>query len=196
MWRPAQRSTVESNAQVTAHAGILLLCLLGLEGATILSIRALLLPHFFLGLLVVPPLLLKLASTGHRFVRYYLGDPAYRAAGPPELILRLVAPLVVVSTVALLATGIELWLFGLRFGEVWITLHKASFVVWFVVTAIHVLGHVLDTPRLALDDLRQGGSIGRLLRRRSVVLASLAAGVVLAFGVLVWHTPFVASGGG
>ena len=41
--------------------------------------------HMFIGMVLIPPVLLKLASTGYRFVRYYTGSQAYRAKGPPPL---------------------------------------------------------------------------------------------------------------
>src|SRR6266700_2655738 len=39
--------------------------------------------HMFVGLLLIPPVALKLASTGYRFVRYYTASPAYRRKAPP-----------------------------------------------------------------------------------------------------------------
>ena len=72
--------------------GIALLVLLAAEGITILRIHRLLPAHFFIGLLLIPPVVLKMTSTGYRFVRYYMGDPDYRRAGPPPPLLRLVAP--------------------------------------------------------------------------------------------------------
>lgn len=30
-----------------------------------------------------------------------------------------------------------------------LTLHKASFVLWFIAMTVHVLGHLTDTARLA-----------------------------------------------
>lgn len=95
---------VEANARLTAVAGLVLLVLLAAEGVTIVSIRRLLPLHYFIGLLLIPPLLLKLATTGTRFVRYYRHDREYRAAGPPEPILRATAPLLVISTVLVLGT--------------------------------------------------------------------------------------------
>lgn len=93
----------------------------------------LLLPeHYPIGQLLVPPLLLKMATTGYRFLRYYTGSAAYRLAGPPPVLLQLaVAPILVASTVAVFASGIELSLFGLRFGSVWMTAHTLSAVHFF-----------------------------------------------------------------
>ncbi|MBO0744705.1 MAG: hypothetical protein J2P43_06785, partial [Candidatus Dormibacteraeota bacterium] len=62
IWPQARRATVEANSRLTAQTGVVLFVLLAAEGVTILSIRALLLPHIFIGLLLVPPLLLKIAS--------------------------------------------------------------------------------------------------------------------------------------
>ncbi len=44
--------------------------------------HGLLVAHMFIGLVLIPPVLLKLGSTGYRFARYYTGAPAYRAKGP------------------------------------------------------------------------------------------------------------------
>ncbi|MBO0687405.1 MAG: hypothetical protein J2P45_30005, partial [Candidatus Dormibacteraeota bacterium] len=145
---------VEGNARLTGLAAVVLLVLLAAEGFTILRIGRLLAPHIFIGILLVPLVVLKLGSTGYRFVRYYTGDSDYRRAGPPSPLLRLVGPVVVLSTVVLFASGIELWLFGARFGLLWVTAHKLGFVVWFCAMTVHVLGHLERAPRLAVRDLR------------------------------------------
>jgi hypothetical protein len=62
--------------------------------------------HVFIGLLLVPPVLLKTGSTLWRFARYYLGDPAFRRKGPPPVLLRLLGPFVILLTLAVLATGV------------------------------------------------------------------------------------------
>src|SRR5690348_2628826 len=86
----------EGNARLTATTGIVLLGLLAAEGVTILSIRSLLSVHVFIGLLLIPPVLLKLASTGYRFFRYYTRAAEYVRHGPPILFMRmLVAPVLV-----------------------------------------------------------------------------------------------------
>jgi hypothetical protein len=57
------------------------------------------------GLLPVPPVALKLGSTGYRFARYYTDDEPYVRKGPPPTVLRFLAPGVVLTTLALLGTG-------------------------------------------------------------------------------------------
>jgi hypothetical protein len=55
---------VEGNARLTATTGVLLIVLLAVEGVTILFIRPLISMHVFVGLMLVPPVALKLGSTG------------------------------------------------------------------------------------------------------------------------------------
>ena len=54
-----------------------------IEGVTILRIGRLLTLHFFLGLLLIGPVLLKIGSTGYRIARYYTGATPYVRRGPP-----------------------------------------------------------------------------------------------------------------
>ena len=183
-------SSVTANERLTALTGGLLLLLLALMGVTVLSVRRWLPEHFLLGFLLIPPLALKMASTGYRFVRYYAGDPQYRRAGPPELLMRLTAPIVVISTLAIFATGIDLWLFGLRFGSIWVEAHKLSFYIWLPAAAVHVLGHLSRTGQAAGEELSDSRS-RTALTRRSLVVGSLVAGVVLAAASLTYATPFI-----
>lgn len=180
---------VESNARLTATNAAVLLVLLAAEGFTILSIGPLVKPHVFIGMLLVPPVALKIGSTAWRFVRYYRGAPDYRRKGPPQPLLRLLGPLVVVLTIAVLATGIALLFIGPGSRSNVLFLHKASFVLWFGVMALHVLGHLLETARLAPLDLylrtrRQVKGAG--LRQWSVAF-SLGVGVLLG----LWMMPKV-----
>jgi hypothetical protein len=138
------------NEGLTALAGFSLFFLLAVEGVTLLFLRPLLPVHIVVGLVLVPPVLLKLASTGWRFLHYYLGDADYVRRGPPRLLLRALAPLLVFSTVAVLATGIVLVLAGPQHRDPWLLLHKASFVVWAPAFGVHVLAYVWRVPRLAL----------------------------------------------
>jgi hypothetical protein len=180
----------EANERLTSLTGGLLVVLLALMGVTVLSVRRLLPEHFLLGFLLIPPLALKMASTGYRFGRYYTGDPKYRSAGPPQLLMRLIAPIVVVSTVALFATGIELWLFGLRFGSIWVEAHKLTFMVWLPATGAHVLSHLGRTSQAAADEL-SSASPANAITRRSLVVGSLITGVALALASLTYSTPFI-----
>lgn len=180
----------EGNRRLTAVTATVLFGLLAAEGVTVLRIREFLPAHYFIGLLLVPPVLLKMGSTGYRFARYYLADPRYRRAGPPPLGLRLLAPVVVASTVVLFGSGLELWVFGFRFGGVWLSLHKVSFLVWFVATGGHVLAHLEQMRRLTAAELVDADKVPGAITRRSLLVASLVVGFLLALVSLPWSSPF------
>lgn len=170
---------VAANSSLTAALGALLLVLLATEGATIPFIGQLREAHILIGMLLLGPVAAKLASTGYRFARYYLGAPAYRRKGPPQIALRLLAPGVVFTTVALFGTGVALLLVG-RNGELSF-LHKVSFIAWFALMTVHVLGHVLELPGPLLADLgRRGTRLAGGGLRLAAIAAALAAGLGLA----------------
>src|SRR5438132_6062073 len=94
------RSGVIGNERLTALAGAVLLVLILVELVSSANLHALLPLHIFVGVLLAGPLVVKLGSTGYRFLRYYTRSPAYVRSGPPRLLLRVLAPLLVVTTVA------------------------------------------------------------------------------------------------
>src|ERR1700748_29266 len=108
----------EGNEILTNAAAGVLVGLLVAEGITIVHMRGLLNAHMFIGLVLIPPVLLKLGSTGYRMVSYYTGSRAYRAKGPPLLPLRLMAPLLVATTLAVLVSG--LLLLGAGYQSGWV----------------------------------------------------------------------------
>jgi hypothetical protein len=173
----------DGNERLTAATAVALLVLLAAEGLTLLAIRQLLLPHVFLGFLLIPPVLLKLASTGWRMASYYRRADEYVRRGPPALLLRvLVAPVVVASTVALFATGVAVVALGQR--GLLLGLHKASFIVWVASMSIHVLAHVLKLPPLVARDWWRGDALGGRRLRQAVLSGVLAAGLVAAVATL------------
>src|SRR4051794_27292179 len=97
---------VLANSRLTASVGTVLLIALAVEGVTLFDVSTMFALHAFVGLLLVPVAVLKMCTTGYRFVKYYTADEAYRRKGPPHPILRVLGPLVVISTVAVLGTGI------------------------------------------------------------------------------------------
>ena len=147
------RIGVQANARLTGQTAAILIVLLGIEGMTLVSIRRLITLHVFVGMLLVPPVLLKMCTTGWRFVKYYTGDSAYRQKGPPPLPLRLMGPIVLVSTALVFGSGIALLLTPASLRNQLLLVHKASFVLWFGAMTIHVLAHILETSRLAPADL-------------------------------------------
>jgi len=164
----------ERNERLTATTGALLLILLAAEGVTILFIRPLLTLHMFLGVLLIPPVALKLASSGYRFVRYYMGDASYRFKGPPWLFMRLLAPVLVAPTAIVFTSGVVLLATGQRAGT-WVGIHKTSFVVWLAVASVHILVYVWRLPALVFDRRAPGFAV-----RMGLVAAALVIGLWVA----------------
>jgi hypothetical protein len=192
-----RRDGVAGNARLTGGAAVVLLILLAAEGLTIPFIGPLLGPHVFIGMLLIPPVLLKLASTGYRFIRYYGGAPAYRRKGPPALALRLLAPGVVLATLALFGTGVALLLAEPDGSGTLKFLHKASFIAWFGLMAIHVLGHLLELPSLALPDWRRHGGRDAALAGAGLRIAllgtAIVAGLALALATISLAGPWLSA---
>jgi hypothetical protein len=174
---------VAGNARLTGAVAAALLVLLAAEGLTIPFIGPLLGPHIFIGMLLIGPVVLKMGSTGYRFARYYTREEAYVRNGPPPIGLRVLAPGVVLTTVALFGTGVAL-LFAGRPSNTLVFAHKLSFIAWFALMAVHVLAHLLEVPRLGFADWRRRGPREARLAgagSRTLALAgAIAIGVVLA----------------
>lgn len=175
------RARVEGNARLTGATAVALLVLFAIEGATLLDIRSLVVPHVVVGMLIIPPVLVKTASTTWKMVRYYRWDPPYRRHGPPAPLLRLLGPFMVMLTWLVLLTGVASVLVPVSWQLQVLFFHKASFVLWFAVTAIHVLGHIGDTKRLAPRDYlrRTRREVAGAGKRQWVLASSLALGLVM-----------------
>jgi hypothetical protein len=185
------RDGVAGNARLTGGAAAALLVLLAAEGATIPFIGPLLGPHIFIGMLLIPPVLLKLGSTGYRFARYYSGNPAYVRKGPPNIALRMLAPGVVFTTLALFGTGVALLVAGPP-GDTLKFAHKLSFIAWVALMTLHVLGHLLEVPALALPDWRRNGPPEA--RLAGVGARTMTLGLVILAGVLLALLTYSAAG--
>ena len=170
---------VEGNEQLTALTGTVLLVGFALEGLTLLALGRLLTLHMFLGVLLIGPVLLKIGSTGYRFVRYYTGSEGYVRKGPPAPIPRLLGPVVVLTSLAVLGTGVVLALTGRATGP-WLFLHKATFVLWFGAMTLHVLTYAWRVPRILLGTHEAAARPGHGGTRLLSVGVSLGGGLVLA----------------
>jgi hypothetical protein len=177
------------NAVLTAWTGLVLLVLGVAELLTLFDVRGLLSWHVAIGALLVPPALLKTASTGWRIARYYTGHAPYVQAGPPVLLLRVLGPLVVLSTLTLLGTGVLLVLLGEASGRTdlvtvlgvrigWLTLHQAAFAVWAAATGLHLLGRIVPALRLTVAGRAAAGVPGRAQRTSALALAVVLAAVL------------------
>ena len=191
----------DGNEQLTTVTGAILIVLLAVIGFTIPLLSRFIWVHLFVGMLLFGPVLLKMASTGYRFLRYYTGNPSYTAKGPPELILRLIGPIVVLSTVGVFASGVALLIAGPNHRNPWLLLHKATFILWLVFMGLHVLGHLPAVAR-AFGIGRNGdeqlagaapGAAGRWIAIAGALVAGLILAIVLIPEFSAWtsHGVFV-----
>ncbi len=183
------------NALLTSWTGLVLLVLSLGELLTLFDVRGLLSWHVALGALLIPPAVMKTASTGWRMTRYYLGSAPYVQSGPPPLLLRLLGPFVVAATLGLLGTGVLLVVLGeerarsnlltvLGFRIDWVTLHQGFFLAWATVTGLHLLGRIVPALRFTV----LGGSTADVPGRwtRGLWFVTMTA-VAAALAVLLVH---------
>ena len=194
--RPDRTGGATGNERLTAATGAVLLVLFAAEGFTILSIHQLITLHFFLGMLLIGPVLLKAAAVCYRFVRYYTGAAEYRRKGPPAPLLRVLGPVVLGTSLGVLGTGVMLAVDESAEGP-WLFLHKACFVLWFGAMTIHVLAYVWRVPGLIGADLashRRAQILGGRPARWLLLAASILAGLVIALTTLHLAVPWGGSG--
>ena len=176
----------DGNEALTGATALALTVLLIAEGVTIIRMRGLVGAHMFIGLALLPPVALKLASTGYRFVRYYTHARAYRAKGAPPWPLRATAPVLVLSTIGVFATGVILLADGHKAGLL-LEIHKVSFIVWGVMFALHFLWHL----RAMLESVTHVRSVAGAGWRAGLLVAagggSVALCLALASSVNAWH---------
>jgi uncharacterized membrane protein YwaF len=188
----------DGNEQLTTVTGAILIVLFAVIGFTIPQLRQFVSVHLFVGMLLIGPVVLKMASTGYRFVRYYTGNVEYRRKGPPELGLRVVGPIVVLSTVAVFATGVVLLILGPSHRDPWVELHKVTFIVWVVFMSLHVLLHLPALARafgIGRYGREQVGGASPGARGRWIAISgALVAGLILAIVLIPEFAAWTAHG--
>ena len=183
---------VDGNERLTSSIAVVIFVLLFVEGVTILQVNRLLNLHVFVGAMLIPPVLFKFITTSWRFAKYYRGDPEYRQKGPPQMVLRLLGPLVVVLTLAVLATGVLLVVWApVSWHQRIFQLHRLTFIAWIAVTTVHVLGHLLETVRVAPRDWmrRTRRQVDGASTRQWALATSVAAGLLAG----LWVLPYAAN---
>lgn len=143
---------------------------------------------------------MKVASTGWRIVRYYTGDVPYRQAGPPQMLMRVIGPLVVVTTLSVLATGVLVAIEGPtgRHGSTFglpvsmLFQHKATFIAWLVVMTVHVLGRTVRAAKIVGGRATSAARVPGSTSRSAALIAAAACSVVLAILLVTpwadrWH---------
>jgi hypothetical protein len=184
------------NALLTAWTALVLLVGSIAELLTLVDVGGLISWHVAIGALLIPPALMKTATTGWRMLRYYRRQPSYVSAGPPPLLLRLLGPLVVVGTLGVLGSGTMLVLLGqdhahralvtlVGFRVDWVTLHQAFFAVWATVTGLHLLGRIVPALTIAMGRGDRSGDVPGAWTRWLLLAGVVASAVALA--VLLVH---------
>jgi hypothetical protein len=182
------------NARLTAWTGILLLLGFIAECVTLLSLHSMLSAHILIGAVLVPLVLLKTGTTGWRIGRYYLGSKPYRTAGPPPLLLRILGPLVVLSGLAVLGSGLALIPLGeSSFNPIVtvagqgidaFTVHKICFILWFAITSAHGLARLIPALQLASGSGREHRAVPGRALRGAIIVVTLALSVITGAVVL------------
>ncbi|KJE75730.1 hypothetical protein [Ferrimicrobium acidiphilum] len=178
---------VRAVARLLALLGSILFIGLAIEGVTIVFIGQLIAVHVVLGMILLPIMAYKIIVASYRFAMYYLGASDFKHAGPPELVLRVIGPLLILTTVILMASGIILVYAkpNTPTAALWLNIHRDDFVAWFALMALHVLAYVrraVGTSSYDLRYTRYHSLIGRQGRLISIVLATVI-GVLLAWAI-------------
>ena len=170
------------NERLTAAVGLLLLAPILVEVATILlGVHTFMSVHVFVGLALIPPVLLKLGSTAWRFARYYTRSRPYVALGPPQIAMRLLAPLFVAVTVVLFGSGVAMGLVHGQALDVARRLHGPASVVWLVLLGLHVLVYFTRAVRRTAED----AAPEQRSRARGAGVRGLALAVAIVSGVVI-----------
>jgi hypothetical protein len=163
-------------------AVVLLLLVVAELATVVMGARGHLSLHVIVGLILVPPVLLKIGTTTWRMVSYYRGDAAYLEMGPPLLALRILGPCLVVLTFLVLGSGIGLVVVPHSQHSSLLIVHKASFYLWLATFLIHAVAHLKQMIRAAgRDALARTRVFSAGVRSRQLVLGgSVSLGIALA----------------
>jgi hypothetical protein len=181
------RLNPDGNERLTAAVGLVLIILTAIELATIvLGLHQFLSLHVFIGLVLIPPILLKLASTGWRFTRYYTGNPAYVVKGAPQIVMRLMAPLLVAATIVLFGSGVSMGFLHGNALQVARRLHGPSSVIWMILVGVHVLAYLQRALLSTREDIIASTRVAvrGAWVRTALLGAAIGAGVVLAVALV------------
>jgi hypothetical protein len=171
------------NERLTAAVGVLVLAPVLIEAATVLlGVHTFMSLHVFVSLALIPAVALKLATTGWRFARYYTRSRAYRALGPPQVAMRMLAPLFVAATVVLFGSGVAMGLLHGHALQIARDLHGPASVIWLPLLGLHVLVYLRRALRRTAQDILPAkrkpvrGTTARAYAIAAVVVVGLLLG--------------------
>lgn len=184
---------VLGNERMTAYAGGILLVLLLVEVISAVNLHALLSVHVLIGVVLAGPLVVKIGSTGFRFLHYYSGSPAFVRKGPPHMGLRILSPILLVTTLVVIGSGIGLIMTKPGQNGLFFRTHAISVLVWVPMIAIHLIAHIGKVPNLVAGDWRKKTteqSSGRRIRLWTN-LGGLILGMIAAVLMLPVAAPWI-----
>jgi hypothetical protein len=175
----------DGNERLTAAVGLVLIVLTAIElGTIVFGLGQFLSLHVFIGFVLIPPILLKLASTGWRFARYYTRSAAYVEKGAPQIVMRLLAPLLVAATLVLFASGVAM---GFTHGtalHLARRLHGPSSVAWMVLVGLHVLVYLRRAWLSTREDVVARSAVRGAWGRAVLLAAAIGAGIAVAIALV------------
>ena len=157
--------------------------------------------HFFVGFMLIPLVLLKLASTSWKAAGYYLGRPLYKREGPPRWYNRLLSPIMGLLFLTTLWSGVAMWgSFEYLFPIPYIY-HDYSVVQWHLWSAtllvalavFHMAAHFRETfrgrRRRQAEDPANPEARSLIFGRRALIGGVAGAGAALAVSAAQWPWP-------
>jgi hypothetical protein len=183
---------VAGNTRLTSATGMVLVLVLAVEAVTLLSVRQMITLHIFVGVMLLGPVVPKSGATIYRFLRYYGGSPAYRRKGPPHPLMRVLGPFLILSSFALLGSGLVLIFIGEPRSDGWVTLHQTFFWIWLVLVGVHLLGHLWEAAVTSWVEIR-GSLSGRAARGRRWRFVVMVAALIIGVGAAVALLPSATS---
>lgn len=153
--------------------------------------------HFYVGIASIPILLAKYGSTFLRLAGYYTRVRRYRAAGPPQLVPRVLSPLLAADFFVLYFSGLYM-LFHYYYAttNIWpfeakpVQVHLWAAIVGTPLVSVHLAWHIASAIRsvrgrgVAPASTAAFAESPRAVRTRRAVLGGLGlSGVALAVGL-------------
>lgn len=178
---------------MTASTAAVLLVLFLVQMVVTANLQKFIMLHIFIGTLLAGPLLVKLSSVGYQFFGYYTQAPAFVAKGPPNVWLRLLAPLLLLDTLVLFGSGLVLALGGPPPNRLVFLAHAGTAGLWVPLIAVHVYAHIRQVPRALRREWGRRSNrtlSGRVVRLWLNVIA-LVAGAVAAIALMPVSDPWI-----
>ncbi|MGE3075072.1 MAG: molybdopterin-dependent oxidoreductase [Dehalococcoidia bacterium] len=150
--------------------------------------------HFYTGLASIPILLAKYGTTFFRFGGYYLRVPRYKAAGPPQLIPRILSPLLAADFFVLYFSGLYmLFHYYYTVTNIWpfdakpVQVHLWAAIIGAPLVSIHLLWHLASAWRSVAATAQTAETVTKyaetprgVMSRRTMLAGIGATGLTLA----------------